>query len=89
MPNAAALFSGWSHYRHLTVEDQAIFDEAMCGFMGVDYIPVSVSSKDISGLNYRFSCKGVMSPTKVQWEAVIEIYHPINARPYVIGIDRL
>ncbi|KDC44967.1 hypothetical protein, partial [Pseudoalteromonas fuliginea] len=67
-----------------------IFDQAMEGFVGVKYTPQSVSTQVVAGMNYRFKSLASMPPSDVVWEAIVEIYQPLNgSRPYVTGITRL
>ena len=81
---------GWSAYHKLTPEDRKVFDEAMKGFVGVKYDPQSVSTQVVAGVNYRFKCLASMPPSDVVWEAIVEIFQPLNGgTPYVTGIIRL
>lgn len=80
---------GWSAYHKLTPQDQKVFDEAMKGFVGVKYTPISVSTQVVAGMNYRFKCEASMPPSDVVWEAIVEIFQPLNGNPHVVGIIRL
>lgn len=81
---------GWTAYHKLTPEDQRVFDEAMKGFVGVKYTPISVSTQVVAGMNYRFKCEASMPPSDVIWEAIVEIFQPLNGgTPYITGITRL
>lgn len=80
---------GWSPYHPLTAQDKAVFDEAMNGFVGVKYTPNAVSTQVVAGTNYRFKCTASMPPSEVVWEAIVEIFQPLNGKPYVTGIVRL
>jgi hypothetical protein len=80
---------GWSPYHPLTAQDKAVFDEAMNGFVGVKYTPNTVSTQVVAGTNYRFKCTASMPPSEVVWEAIVEIFQPLNGKPYVTGIVRL
>jgi hypothetical protein len=80
---------GWSPYHALTAEDKKIFDEAMHGFVGVKYTPQMVSTQVVAGMNYRFKCSATMSPSNAIWEAIVEIYSPLQGKPYVTGIIRI
>ncbi|AXG75220.1 hypothetical protein DVK85_04160 [Flavobacterium arcticum] len=80
---------GWSAYHKLTPEDQKVFNEAMKGFVGVKYTPQSVSTQVVAGMNYRFKCIASMPPSEVEWEAIVEIFRPLNGAPYITGIIRL
>lgn len=80
---------GWSPYRDLTPEDLKIFNEALDGFVGVQYTPVSVSTQVVNGTNYRFKCTAAIPPSEVEWEAIIEIYQPLDGKPHITSITRL
>lgn len=84
------LVGGWTKYHALTPEDQKVFDEAMHGFVGVKYNPKEVSSQLVNGTNYRFKCEASMpGPEPLVWEAIVEIYAPIDGQPHVVGIHRI
>jgi hypothetical protein len=83
------MVGGWSTYRSLTPVDQEVFNEAMNGFVGVHYVPTSVSSQIVNGTNYRFKCTASIPPAEVIWEAIVEIFKPIDGIPHITGITRL
>lgn len=83
------LVGGWSPYHALTPDEKRIFDEAMSGLLGVVYTPQQVSTQVVSGMNYRYKCLAQMPPSEVVWEAVVEIYQPLNGRPIVTHISRI
>ncbi|WP_136668871.1 hypothetical protein [Flavobacterium sp. H122] len=83
------IVGGWSPYHPLTAQDKAVFDEAMKGFVGVKYTPNTVSTQVVAGTNYRYKCTASMPPALVVWEAIVEIFQPLNGAPYVTGIVRL
>ncbi|MCO6147310.1 hypothetical protein [Flavobacterium sp. NRK1] len=85
----APVLGGWTAYHKLTPQDQKVFDEAMRGFVGVKYTPQSVSTQVVAGTNYRFKCTASMPPSEVMWEAIVEIFQPLNGNPYITGIVRL
>ncbi|MGX7667984.1 hypothetical protein [Flavobacterium pedocola] len=86
----AVIVGGWSAYHPLTANDKAVFDQAMNGFVGVSYTPNVVSSQVVAGTNYRFKCTASMPPADVVWEAIVEIFQPLNGgKPYVTGIVRI
>lgn len=84
-----SLVGGWTQYQPLTPQDQKVFDEAMRGFVGVKYSPKEVSTQVVNGTNYRFRCDASMPPSEVIWEAIVEIYSPINGQPHVVSITRI
>lgn len=84
------LLGGWTKYHALTPEDQKVFDEAMKGFVGVKYTPKEVSTQVVNGTNYRFRCDASMpGPMPLNWEAIVEIYAPIEGQPHVVSIHRI
>lgn len=85
----APVVGGWTLYHPLTPSDQKVFTEAMKGFVGVKYTPQSVSTQVVAGKNYRFKCAASMPPSNAVWEAIVEIFDPLNGAPYVTGIVRL
>lgn len=89
MSTQELLVGGWTAYHPLTPEDQKVFDEAMKGFVGVKYTPNAVSTQVVNGTNYRFKCTASMPPSEVVWEAIVEIYAPINGAPHVVSITRI
>ena len=89
MSNQATMFGGWTPYHDLTAEDKAVFDEAMSGFVGVTYKPQTVSTQVVAGVNYRFKCQASMPPAEVIWEAIVEIFSPLEGKPHITGITRI
>ena len=83
------VLGGWSPYNSLTPRDQEVFNEAMKGFVGVRYSPQSVSTQVVAGTNYRFKCQASMPPSEAVWEAIVEIFQPLDGRAHVVGIIRL
>ena len=84
-----SLVGGWTAYRALTPQDQKVFDEAMRGFVGVKYTPQLVSTQVVNGINYRYKCSASMPPSQLVWEAIVEIYSPIEGVPHVVSITRI
>ena len=90
MPKTQALCGGWSPYRELTDKDKAVFNEALKGFCGVGYQPKSVSTQIVAGVNYRFKCDATLpGPIPIQWEAIVEIYAPLEGKPHITGIQKI
>lgn len=83
------VLGGWTRYQDLTPEDKAVFNEATKGLVGVKYTPEKVSKQVVNGTNYRYKCTASIPPALVVWEAIVEIYKPLNGAPYVTGIIRL
>ena len=84
-----SLMGGWTPYHKLTNQDRMIFEEALKGFVGVNYSPNSVSTQVVAGKNYRFKCTASMLPSEIIWEAIVEISNPLNNKPYITGIIRI
>ncbi|UQB67421.1 hypothetical protein [Epilithonimonas zeae] len=80
---------GWTAFHSLTSEEQQVFSEALRGFVGVKYTPTEVSTQLVNGTNYRYKCAASMPPSDVTWNAIVEIYKPINGQPHVTGITRI
>lgn len=89
LTNHESVVGGWSSYNKLTSDDRHIFDEAIKGIVGVKYSPNSVSKQLVAGMNYRFKCTASMPPAEVVWEALVDIFKPLNGKPYVTGITRI
>ncbi len=81
---------GWAEQRPLTKEDQAVFDEAMKGFVGVGYKPKSVATQVVAGVNYRFICDAQpVYPGARPYEAMVEIYKPLEGSAVITHISRI
>jgi len=82
---------GWTEYRDLTSEDKAVFDEALQGFVGVNYTPNSVATQVVAGVNYRFKCTATLHRPNgdTKWEVIVEIYQPLEGTPHIISIARV
>lgn len=89
MSTQELVVGGWTKYHALTPADQKVFNEAMEGFVGVKYTPEEVSTQVVNGTNYRYKCTASMPPADVVWEAIVEIYAPINGKPHVVSIHRI
>lgn len=80
---------GWTPYGKISSEDRQVFDEATKGLVGVKYLPETVATQVVAGINYRFKCNASMPPAEVVWQAIVEIYKPIKGAPIVTGIIRI
>lgn len=89
MSNQELPAGGWTPYHSLSKEDDAVFKEALQGHVGVHYVPQLVSTQVVAGTNYRFKCNASIPPALVIWEAIIEIFKPLNGKPYITGIIRI
>ena len=64
----------------LNDEELARFEEAMAGFVGVNYEPVDmVAEQVVAGMNYLYLCRAttVYSGAKASW-AMVEVYQPLE-----------
>ncbi|MCX7131905.1 hypothetical protein [Aeromonas sp.] len=86
MSEQAVLVGGWTAYHKLTAEDQAVFDQALKGFVGVQYVPFEVCTQVVAGTNYRFKCKSTVPLAKpIHGEAVVQIFPPSPRSDLVAG----
>lgn len=89
MSTQQTMLGGWTPYHPLTPNDQKVFNEAMKNLVGVHYTPQLVSTQIVDGTNYRFKCQASIPPAEVIWEAVVEIYAPLEGSPIITGIHRI
>lgn len=69
---------GWGPSREPTEEDLQVFNEAMEGFVGVGYTPLSVQSQVVKGINYRFLCDATpVTREPKTFQAMITVYKPL------------
>mgnify|MGYP003579581385 CR=1 FL=1 len=80
---------GWTKYHKLTPEDEVVFKEATQGLVGVKYTPQEVSTQVVAGTNYRYRCTASIPPAQVIWEAIVEIFKPLDGKPYITSIHRI
>ncbi|CAH0535108.1 hypothetical protein VST7929_02769 [Vibrio stylophorae] len=81
---------GWTRYRALNDKDMRVFNAAMDGYVGVAYQPREVATQVVSGINYRYKCDATLpGPTVMQWEAIVEIYEPLDGQPCVMSIHKI
>ncbi|MFB2712422.1 hypothetical protein ACE1BU_16340 [Aeromonas veronii] len=87
MSEQAVLVGGWTAYHKLTAEDQAVFDQALKGFVGVQYVPFEVSTQVVAGTNYRFKCKTTVPLAKpIHGEAVVQIFKSLDGDAHITSI---
>jgi len=89
MTAQAHLVGGWTAYQKLTPKDKEVFQEALAGFVGVNYEPEEVSSQVVNGTNYRYLSKATLPGSPAGWQAIVEIYVPINGKPHITQIHRI
>ena len=74
-------------YDGLTAEDQAVFDQALKGFVGVQYVPFEVCTQVVAGTNYRFKCKSTVPLAKpIHGEAVVQIFKSLDGDAHITSI---
>jgi len=58
--------------------------------MGVQYTPQQVSTQVVAGVNYRFKCLArVPAPSNQCYEAIMQIFAPLEGKPYITDIHRI
>lgn len=76
---------GWSTYRKLTPEEEAVFKASTAHINDVEYVPYAVSIQVVNGVNYKFKCDASLVPPAIlSYKALVEIHQPINGVPYVV-----
>lgn len=86
---APVMVGGWSTYHDLTPKEKEVFDVAIKNILGVKYTPETVSTQVVNGTNYRYKCKASLPQGGQPWDAIVEIYAPLEGAPYVTGIQRV
>lgn len=79
---------GWSEYTaSISAEDMKVFNDALNGLFGVNYIPVAVAKQVVAGVNYSFFCnkKGVY-PGASNEGAMVLIFAPTSGTPHITAI---
>ena len=73
----------------ITPELQEMFDKAMEGLLGVDYVPVELlETQVVAGMNYKFRCEAtVVYPGAEPKEAIVIIYKDIEGNLTVTDIQ--
>ncbi|WP_237322383.1 hypothetical protein [Vibrio sp. vnigr-6D03] len=81
---------GWSNFRKLNLEDKAVFNSALEGFVGVNYEPMEVQSQVVAGVNYRYLCKAnlIDEPT-LHYFSWVSMFAPLDGKPYITNIQRI
>lgn len=84
-----ATVGGWGSFHDLTSEEKALFEKAMISLKGVDYVPYSVSTQVVAGINYRFKCTAtVVYPNAKPYKAIVQIYKPLSGEPVITDIHK-
>lgn len=83
---------GWSRFRSLTKDEEALFKEVMGGIIGVSYDPVVVASQVVNGTNYCYICRAhAMTNPPMKYNVMVFIYKPLGAgeKPHCTDIKRI
>jgi hypothetical protein len=81
---------GWTPFVKPEGEALKGFNEALKGFVGVDYKPLLVSSQVVNGVNYIYAVNGkVVYPGAVEFPALLGVYAPPVGKPRITHITRL
>ena len=82
---------GWTKVEDgtITPELQEMFDKAMEGMLGVDYVPVELlETQVVAGMNYKFRCEAtVVYPGAEPKEAIVTIYKDTEGNLTVTDIQ--
>lgn len=69
---------GYSEPRALEQHDKEVFEKAIEGLLGAEYIPEKVSTQIVAGTNYRFFCKyKKMTAQPEEGTAVVTIFEEL------------
>lgn len=79
---------GWTYQSYLTPYDSFIFYNAIGNHPNYFYRPVAVAKQVVNGTNYRFITIAEPKTNNLSAHfAVVDIYQPINEKPYVTSIS--
>ena len=88
--NEIVLPGGWQRTEsaEITEEERAVFDKAMEGLLGVNYVPVALEGTQVvAGRNYCFLCNStVVYPGAETKQALVYIYEDLNGNASVTEI---
>lgn len=88
--SAETLVGGWSTFScNISGEAKQAFEEAMEGFVGVEYTPVAVAEQVVAGMNYSFFCNAkVVYPNAPNQAAIVNVFKPLGGEKAVrTGIE--
>lgn len=81
---------GWTDYRKVGSEEEAIFEEAFKEFVGVKYTPLLVKSQIVSGVNYSYTADAVgVYPGAKPYKVQVLIYKPISGKAVICNIVQI
>lgn len=79
---------GWTAFGPIDAQSRAVFDVAIAGLTGVGYKPLEVSTQIVAGKKYRFLCDAtVVTLHASTYKAMVNIFEPLNGKPFITGID--
>lgn len=79
---------GWTYQSYLTPYDSFIFYNAIGDHPYYFYRPVAVAKQVVNGTNYRFITIAEPKNNNLSAHfAVVDIYQPLNGKPYVTNIS--
>jgi len=85
--NVTASYGGWTTFRAVTDTELAIFNKATEHMLGVDYVPLLVSTQVVAGINYNFKCVAqVLVPGASEHNADVTIFEPLTGDPKVTNV---
>lgn len=71
-------------------DQQAAFDEALEGLVGVGYNPVAVSQQVVAGMNYHFFCNTKLITARPRnGAAIVSIYKPLKGEAHITNIKTI
>ena len=87
------MLGGWqiAESQEITEEQQALFDRAMEGLVGVNYVPVAyLASQVVAGTNHCFLCRAtVVYPDAQPTLVLVYIYEALDGHTEVLNIAPL
>ncbi len=89
--NKEEIVGGWEEAQDgaITEDLQALFDKAMEGMTGVDYVPVKLlATQVVAGTNYKFLCEGTtVVPDGETKMYIVTIYEDLQGGVSVLEIE--
>jgi len=79
----------WTAYHPLDNHEYVVFNEALAGFVGVEYEPQEVAVQVVNGINYLYLCNGSVPDLNILYKVIVSIYAPINGAPHITEIRQL
>ena len=76
------LCGGYTAQRELSDEEKALFNEVAAS-SAEGFVPVSVATQVVAGINYKFICKGPSDETEI-----ITIYKPLSGQARITSIEK-